>query len=42
MGVTVPLFVDNAEAVNDLSYAPGQMVRLYVSDNRELLMTLED
>lgn len=42
MGVTVPLFIDNAEAVNDLSYAPGQMIRLYVRENSRLLMTLED
>ena len=41
LGVTVPLFVDNAEAVNDLAYAPGQMIRLYVDDNRELELRLE-
>ena len=41
-GVTVPLFVDNAEAVNDLSYAPGQMLRMYVAKNEQLTMVLED
>jgi len=37
----VPCFVDNAEAVNDLAYAPGQMFRLTVSNNPQLTMILE-
>lgn len=41
LGVTVPLFVDNAEAVNNLTYAPGQMIRLHVSKDTELTMVLE-
>lgn len=41
LGVTVPLFVDNAEAVNNLTYAPGQMIRLHVSNDNELTMVLE-
>lgn len=41
-GISVPCFVDNAEAVNQLAYLPGQMIRLSVSDDPELIMTLED
>lgn len=41
VGVTVPCFVDNAEAVNDLAYAAGQMIRLRVSNDNELTMVLE-
>ena len=41
LGVTVPLFVDNAEAVNNLTYAPGQMIRLHVSNDTKLTMVLE-
>lgn len=39
-GVVVPCFVDNAEAVNELAYAPGQMIRLSVSNDQDLVMTL--
>lgn len=39
--VVVPCFVDNAEAVNDLAFAPGQMFRLTVSNNPKLTMILE-
>lgn len=41
LGVTVPLFVDNAEAVNNLTYAPGQMIRLHVSSDEKLTMVME-
>lgn len=40
-GVTVPLFVDNAEAVNELSYAPGQMIRLRVTGDQQLTLVPE-
>lgn len=41
LGVTVPCFVDNAEAVNNLAYSSGQMIRLRVSDASELTMLKE-
>ena len=41
LGVIVPCFVDNAEAVNNLSYSSGQMIRLRVSDAKELTMLKE-
>ncbi len=42
LGVTVPCFVDNAEAVNVLEYTRGQMVTLRVSEDKELTLTLEE
>ena len=42
LGVTVPCFVDNAEAVNDLAYAAGQMIRLRVSEDYQLTITMEE
>ena len=41
-GEIVPLFVDNAEAVNNLTFAPGQMIRLRVTDDEKLTMVLEE
>jgi len=35
-GITVPCFTDNAEAVNELAEAKGQMIRLVVSQDKEL------
>lgn len=40
--ISVPCFVDNAEAVNQLAYLPGQMIKLSVSNDPELTMTLEE
>lgn len=43
-GVTAPIFVDNAEAVNDfnLPNMDAQMILLSVSDNKELKIESED
>ena len=41
LGVIVPCFVDNAEAVNNLAYSSGQMIRLRVSEAKELTMLKE-
>lgn len=35
-GVSCPIWVDNAEAVNELAEAPGQVIRLVVSQDKEL------
>jgi hypothetical protein len=34
--VTAPIFVDNAEAVNELAKTKGQVIRLVVSEDQEL------
>lgn len=42
-GVTVPLFVDNAESVTKLEQSEGQIIRLVVSENdKELKVRYED
>ena len=42
-GVTVPLFVDNAESVTKLEKATGQVIRLVVSENdKELRLSHEN
>lgn len=42
-GVSVPCFVDNAEAVNQVTRIDGQMIELRVTDDETLTMTrLED
>lgn len=42
-GVTVPLFVDNAESVTKLEQSKGQIIRLVVSENdKELKVRYED
>jgi len=35
-GITAPIFVDNAESVNDLYRTTSQQIRLYVSDDETL------
>ena len=42
-GISVPLFVDNAESVTNLTYFDGQVIRLAVSENdKELRVTYEN
>ena len=42
-GVTVPLFVDNAESVTNLEKADAQVIRLVVSaDDKKLRCVYED
>lgn len=40
--IHAPCFVDNAEAVNNLAYTGGQMIKLTVSNDNELVMFKED
>ena len=40
--IKAPCFVDNAEAVNNLAYTGGQMIKLTVSNDNELVMVKED
>ena len=40
--IHAPCFVDNAEAVNNLAYTGGQMIKLTVSNDNELVMVKED
>jgi len=35
-GITAPLFIDNAEAVNKLLPTESQMIRLVVTEDNEL------
>lgn len=37
-GITTPIFVDNAEAVNVLEKTDSQLIRLVVSDDKELVI----
>ena len=36
LGMTAPIFVDNAEAVNQLTQSESQIIRLVVSEDKEL------
>lgn len=36
VGTTFPIFVDNAESINQLINMPGQIIRLVVSDDKQL------
>lgn len=41
LGVSVPCFVDNAEAVNTMEYTGGQMIKLIVSKDEQIVMIKE-
>lgn len=40
LGISVPIVIDNAESINHIEETHGQQIRLYVSDDPELRITL--
>jgi hypothetical protein len=38
-GISAPCFVDNSEACNQLIKVPGQMIKLYVTTDKELIIS---
>ena len=40
LGISVPIVIDNAESINHIEETHGQQIRLYVSDDSELKITL--
>jgi len=42
MGVSAPIFIDNAEAVNRLQPTQSQLIRLVVTEDKELVISSDD